>query len=167
MLKVTVFKNSNKGRLIFDNTTIDRIRAYSNPRMNNKEMHNNSNNSLRGRKGMLMSATKIGKIISEQNQILIDQRERIRKIYDPKNLGTRSGSNNIRVTDEFPNISKNLETGVNSSFTSDKRNSGQRYNLGEKMSYTSNKTGEWSKQISKANLAYAETKNTDVEGTLK
>ena len=101
-----------------------------------------------------MSSSKIDKIISEQSKILNDQRERIRKIYDPKNLGSRLSSSNIRVTDEFPIISKNIEVGINNSFTGDLRNSGQWYNLGDKISFTSNKTGEWSKQVSKVNLVY-------------
>ena len=131
--------------------------------MHNKEVHNSSNNSLRGRKGQLMSATKIGKIVEQQSQIFVDQREKIRKIYDPKNIGARSSSNNIRVTDEFPVINKNMDIGVNSSFTGDMRNSGQRYNLGDRMSHTTNKTGDWNKQGSKTNLVYADTKNVPIE----
>lgn len=160
---MTQYKNNNKGKQLVQSSMLDRIRAYSNPRMHSKEVHNSSNNSLRGRKGQLMSATKIGKIVVEQNQALVDQREKIRKIYDPKNFGARSSSNNIRVTDEFPVINKNMDIGVNSSFTGDMRNTGQRYNLGDRMSNTTNKTGEWNKQTSKTDLVYADSKNIQID----
>ena len=110
-----------------------------------------------------MSATKIGKIIAEQSKLLLDQRDKIRKIYNPNNLGIRSSSNNIRANDQFPSIkNKNLEKAINSSFTGDTL--GQRSNnLGEKLSYSSNRSKEWKKRGSKANLAYSDSKKIENE----
>ena len=85
-------------------------RASSNPRLGGRDMHYNSSASIKGRKGKLMSSSKLGKMISEQTNNLLEQKERIKQIYDPRNVMLKPESNNIKVTDEFPSIkNKNLK----------------------------------------------------------
>lgn len=81
-----------------------KMRASSNPRMGSRELHNMSSSSIKGRKGQLMSSSKIGKIINEQTTALMKQRERIKRIYEPDQSAIMASSSNIKVTDEFPSI---------------------------------------------------------------
>lgn len=108
-----------------------------------------------------MSATKIGKIIAEQSKMLLNQRDKIKKIYNPNNAGIRSSSNNLRASNEFPLINnKNVEKAINSSFNGE--HFGQRSNnLGDKLSYTSSRDGK--KRDSRTNLVYSDTKNVTSE----
>ena len=108
-----------------------------------------------------MSATKIGKIIAEQSKLLLNQRDKIKKIYNPNNLGIRSSSNNIRASNEFPLINnKNVEKAINSSFNGE--HFGQRTNnFGDKLSYSSSKEGK--KRDSRTNLIYSDSKNINSE----
>jgi hypothetical protein len=86
----------------------NRARASSNPRMGGtKEMHNVSSTSLQNRKGKLMSSSKLGKMITDQNNVIMDQKQRIQKIYEPNRTGMKSSSSNIKVADEFPSINGN------------------------------------------------------------
>lgn len=126
-------------------------RASSNPRMNSRDAHNNSSSSLKGRRGQLMSASKLGKIVNgkqAKNSVASNQRERIKKIYNPGNqLVAKHSSNNIMVSDEFPFIQKNNpKSGVNSSLSGDNRTKNMRYgktHYDPKSSHSINKTGEW------------------------
>lgn len=81
-----------------------------------------------------------------KHQIIMDQRERIRKIYNPTNLGLKSCSSNIMVSDEFPSIkNKNGKNGMNSSFNSGSRLK-SRHSSNMKESHSKefiNNTGEW------------------------
>lgn len=114
-----------------------------------------------------MSATKIGKIIAEQSNALMDQRERIRKIYDPNNMAARSSSSNIKVTDEFPSInSKNMKNGVsgmNPSFTNDSRHISQRYNNPNRKTADSMPRSE-DKSKPEGNMIYSDVKSKEIEG---
>lgn len=97
-------------------------RASSNPRMNSRELHNNSSSSVKGRKGQLMSSSKLSKILSEQANIMFDQKERIKKIYEPINTALKPSSSNIKVSDEFPSIkSKHMPNMTQAVFHSDSR----------------------------------------------
>ena len=58
-----------------------KIRAFSNPRLGSRELHSNSSTTIKGRKGQLMSSSKLGKIISEQTNNLLEQKHRIKQIY--------------------------------------------------------------------------------------
>jgi hypothetical protein len=127
-----------------------RGRASSNPRTGVRESFNQSATSLKSRKGKMMSATKLNKIVNGKNskhQLIIDQRDRIRKIYNPTNLALKSSSSNIMVSDEFPSIkSKNSKTGMSTSFNAGSRLNKSRHSTQIKESNTNdfiNSTGEW------------------------
>lgn len=105
-----------------------KLRASSNPRMMPKDIHNASSTSIRGRKGQLMSSSKIGKIISDQTNALMKQKDRIQRIYEPGKSAVLASSSNIKVTDEFPSINHKKALIAASQAVANDRNSGQRYN---------------------------------------
>jgi hypothetical protein len=129
-----------------------KIRASSNPRLVNREIHENSVTSFKGRKGQLMSSSKLGKIINEQTSNLLDQKERIQQIYDPSNLILKQSSNNIKISDEFPQIKNKNRTQnkiiLNSENRSKNRYSQLQNNLSREILHNS---GEWSNKQKKDN----------------
>ncbi len=124
-----------------------KIRASSNPRLGQRDMHSNSSTSFRGRKGQLMSSTKLGKIISEQTSNILEQKERIQQIYDPGNVILKSTASNIKVADEFPSIkNKNLNSASKVILNAENRGKKMRYsqlqsNISREIMHNS---GEWS-----------------------
>ena len=120
-----------------------RIRASSNPRLSSKDMHNNSSVSIKGRKGQLLSSSKLGKIINEQTNNLMEQKERIKQIYDPGNVILKSTTNNIKVADEFPSI-KNKNPNSASKVVLNSSNNNLRYSQLQKMpKQLMHNSGEW------------------------
>ncbi|CAI2367643.1 unnamed protein product [Moneuplotes crassus] len=119
-----------------------KIRASSNPRLGKRDMHSNSSANFKGRKGQLMSSSKLGKIISEQTNNLLEQKERIQQIYDPGNVILKSTASNIKVADEFPSIkNKNLNSASKVIINPDNR--------GKKMREIMYNSGEWSNKQKK------------------
>jgi len=106
----------------------NKVRASSNPRLGSRDIHYNSSVNIKGRKGQLMSSSRLGKIINEQTSHLLEQKERIKEIYDPNNVILKSGSNNIKVTDEFPLIkNKNLNSASKVALNTEGRGINMRY----------------------------------------
>lgn len=89
-----------------------RARASSNPRLGSNRDNQNMNSSfMRGRKGRLMSSSKIGKIIADQSSAMFEQKDRIKKIYEPNSTGLQNREYNIQ--EEFPSINnKHLQKHV-------------------------------------------------------
>jgi hypothetical protein len=89
-----------------------RARASSNPRLgSNRENQNMSSSYMKGRKGRLMSSSRLGKIIADQSNAIFEQKERIKKIYEPNSTGLQNRE--YRIPEEFPSINnKHLQKAV-------------------------------------------------------
>lgn len=134
-----------------------KMRASSNPKLGTRELHNSSSASIKGRKGQLMSSSKLGKIINDQTNHLLEQKQRIKQIYNPSNELLMSSASNIKVTDEFPSIkSKNL-TSANKAVKDD-RNKSKRYSqLQNRTNDSGHNTEEW-----KGNQTHDQLSNSDI-----
>jgi hypothetical protein len=134
-----------------------KIRAFSNPRLGTRELHNNSSTSIKGRKGQLMSSSKLGKIISEQTNNLLEQKHRIKHIYNSSNGILIASASNIKVTDEFPTI-KNKNPNYANKALKDDSNTSKRYSqMQHRTNDSGHNTEEW-----KGNQTHDQLSNSDI-----
>ncbi|CAI2369572.1 unnamed protein product [Moneuplotes crassus] len=73
-----------------------KMRANSNPRLGNRDMHSNSSASFKGRKGQLMSSSKLGKIINDQTNNILEQKVRI---LNPGNISKKMRYSQLQYND--------------------------------------------------------------------
>jgi hypothetical protein len=104
-----------------------------------------------------MSSSKLGKIISEQTNNLLEQKHRIKQIYSTGNGILIASAGNIKVTDEFPSIKNKIPNHAHKALKDDSNTSKRYSQMQHRTNDSAHNTEEW-----KGNQTNDQLSNSDI-----